>query len=100
MQGTTKTGFHFEVDENRTNSFTVVRAIVEMNKETDELKQMELVLDVVDAFIGAEQIEAIKEHVTKEKGYDDIESVMSEVFDIFTQAKESKLVKNSSSSEA
>lgn len=83
MQGTTRTGFAFEVDENAFNDMEVVDVL--SNEEMHATYKMSF---LVSRVLGAKQKKALYDHLRDASGrvpVDAVEREMEDIFDAFGQ---------------
>ena len=87
MQGTTKSGFKFEVNEEAVKSMEFIDLVAELDE-----KPM-LIGKVVKFMLGDEQKEKLYKHVRGDKKYTpakDVDKEVEEIFDIINEVPETK----------
>ncbi len=87
MQGTTKSGFKFEVNEEAVKSMEFIDLVAELDE-----KPM-LIGKVVKFMLGDEQKEKLYKHVRGDKKYTpakDVDKEVNEIFDIINEVPETK----------
>ena len=84
IQGKTKTGFKFKIEDAVLNDYE----LLELFSEVDENPL--LVPKLVKMILGAEQKDALIEHVRDDKGRASVDRVSLELEDILTSSKETK----------
>lgn len=84
MEGTTKTGFHYEVSEDRLNNYELLEAIAELEENTLILPK------IVNLLLGKKQADALKDHVRTEEGFVPADKLEPEIEDILLNNKEIK----------
>lgn len=87
MQGTTKSGFKFEVNEEAVKSMEFIDLVAELDE-----KPM-LIGKVVEFMLGDEQKEKLYKHVRGDKKYTpakDVDKEVNEIFDIINEVPETK----------
>ena len=87
MQGTTKSGFKFEVNEEAVKSMQFIDLVAELDE-----KPM-LIGKVVKFMLGDEQKEKLYKHVRGDKKYTpakDVDKEVNEIFDIINEVPETK----------
>lgn len=87
MQGTTKSGFKFEVNEEAVKSMEFIDLVAELDE-----KPM-LIGKVVKFMLGDEQKEKLYKHVRGNKKYTpakDVDKEVNEIFDIINEVPETK----------
>lgn len=100
IKGKTKSGFEYEVDENKLKSKSFQKVIIRLNKaaKADDAEAIITAEDDYEVFIlGEKQQEALIEHCDKrsETGYATVEDLQNEVNEIVAAVSEkNKAVKN------
>lgn len=100
INGKTKSGFKFSVDENKLKSKAFQKLLVKLNRaaKAEDVEDVIMIEDDYEVFVlGEEQQEALIEHCNKrsETGYASIDEVQNEVNEIVAITSEkSKEVKN------
>jgi hypothetical protein len=87
VQGTTKSGFKFEVNEEAVKSMEFIDLVAELDE-----KPM-LIGKVVSFMLGEDQKEKLYKHVRGDKKYTpakDVDKEVNEIFDIINEAPETK----------
>jgi hypothetical protein len=87
VQGTTKSGFKFEVNEEAVKSMEFIDLVAELDE-----KPM-LIGKVVKFMLGDEQKEKLYKHVRGDKKYTpakDVDKEVNEIFDIINEVPETK----------
>lgn len=79
LKGTTKTGFKFELDEDRLENYELVEALAELEENPVALPK------VLKMALGAEQTNQLKEHIRSDKGFVPAKAMEDEMQDIFLQ---------------
>lgn len=89
MQGTTKSGFAYEIDDRILTDWRFTLALTKCQKG-ENLKQLEGMQEMVSLMFG-DKLEDFMNHIAKQNdGYVPAEAIMADVQDIF----ESKIPKN------
>lgn len=90
MQGETKTGFKFDIDDRILSDWRFTMALTK-SQNGKGLDQLAGAQDMVSLMLGEEGLERMMKHISDQNdGYVPAEAVMAEVKDIF----ESKIPKN------
>lgn len=84
IQGKTKSGFKFEIDENQLKNYEFVELVAEVDEN-------EMLLPKLLKMLLGDQVEDLKNHIRDESGIVPIEKMVTEIKDIFENAQ----VKNS-----
>lgn len=84
IQGITKTGFNFKIEDEVLNDYE----LLELFAEVDENPL--LVPKLVKIILGEEQKNALIDHVRNENGIAEVEKVSAELEDILTSSAETK----------
>ena len=93
ISGKTKSGFEFSINEHIVDDWRVARAIAE-SQSKKESEQIAGAVKVVNLVLG-DQEEALCNHVMREDGSVPINTLMDEISEMMTIAKEkNKEVKN------
>lgn len=77
LQGTTKSGFAYEIEDERLNNYELVEAIGELEEYPVAISK------VVNLLLGKKQAEDLKNHVRSEDGFVPSEKINEEIMDIF-----------------
>lgn len=83
IKGTTSTGFEFEISQDRLNNYELVEAIAEVDTNPLVLPRL------LNLMLGP-QAQNLKDHVRTDEGLVPMESLMSEVEEIFANQKSVK----------
>lgn len=97
-RGRTKSGFEYEIDERRIKSWSLVKKITEIQNTNNDLEVFGAAIGLIDDLLGQEQEERLIQHVVNICGYDDMEVITAEFFEIIAEARKVPTVKNSISS--
>lgn len=90
MEGKTKTGFDFNIDDRILTDWRFTMALTKCQNGKG-MEQLTGAQEMVSLMLGEEGFNALMEHISKQNdGYVPAEAVMAEVKDIF----ESKIPKN------
>lgn len=87
MQGTTKSGFKFEVDEEAVKSMEFIDLVNELDEKPTMIGK------VIKFILGEDQKEKLYRHVRGDKKYtlaEDVNKEVDEIFDIINKAPETK----------
>lgn len=87
MQGTTKSGFKFEVDEDVITSMEFVDMVAELDEKPMRIGK------VVRFMLGEDQKEKLYKHVRGDKKLTpakDVDKEVNEIFDLINEAPETK----------
>lgn len=87
MQGTTKSGFKFEVDEEAIKSMEFVELLSDWNENRL------LMGKVINFMLGEDQKEKLYKHVRGDKRFtpaEDVENEIDEIFGLVNEAPETK----------
>ena len=82
IKGTTKTGFEFEIDEERVNNMEFIDALTELDDTANAGEVMGLISKLLKCILTKEQKKALYDHVRNDKGLVPIEKVQAELLDI------------------
>ena len=86
IKGTTKTGFEFEIDEERVNNMEFIDALTELDETSvsngNAGEIMALISKLLKFILTKEQKKALYDHVRNDKGLVPIEKVQAELLDI------------------
>jgi len=77
-KGKTKTGFEFEIDPKAFDDWEILEKLNAIDKGNTNLA-----VDVANAVLGEEQMNALKEHIRAEKGKVSITDMMASLEEIF-----------------
>lgn len=83
IKGTTSTGFDFEISQDRLNNYELVEAVAEVDTNPLVLPRL------LNLMLGP-QARDLKDHVRTDEGLVPMESLMSEVEEIFANQKSVK----------
>lgn len=89
IEGKTKSGFKFKVDERLKDDWRIIEAIVDSESDDASLK-LKGTKTLVDLVLGKDKQKMIDHISKKNDGYCSIESLSSEIADIFSAIKELK----------
>lgn len=84
IKGTTKSGFNYEVEDDRLSNYELVEALSEM--ETNSL----IIPKIVKMILGPEQTENLKNHVRLENGTVPVKEIEKAIVEIFNAQKDLK----------
>lgn len=84
LKGITKTGFQFEVSQDRLENYELVEALAELDENTLALPK------VVNLLLGKEQAMKLKDHIRSKDGIVSGEKMSNEIKDIFEKQKQTK----------
>lgn len=87
MQGTTKSGFKFEVDEDAVKSMEFIDLVNDMDEKPTMIGK------VIKFMLGEDQKEKLYKHVRGDKKYtpaEDVNKEVEEIFDLINEAPETK----------
>ena len=87
MQGTTKSGFKFEVDEDAVKSMEFIDLVNDMDEKPTMIGK------VIKFMFGEDQKEKLYKHVRGDKKYTpakDVNKEVEEIFDLINEAPETK----------
>lgn len=87
MQGTTKSGFKFEVNEEAVKSMEFIDLVNDLNESPMVLGK------VITFMLGEDQKEKLYKHVRGDKKFTPVEGVnkeVEEIFDLINEAPETK----------
>ena len=87
MQGTTKSGFKFEVNEEAVKSMEFIDLVSDMDEKPTMIGK------VIKFMLGEDQKEKLYKHVRGDKKYTpakDVNKEVEEIFDIINEAPETK----------
>ena len=87
MQGTTKSGFKFEVNEEAVKSMEFIDLVSDMDEKPTMIGK------VIKFMLGEDQKEKLYKHVRCDKKYTpakDVNKEVEEIFDIINEAPETK----------
>lgn len=86
LQGKTKTGFEFTLDEERLDNYELLEALGELEENVYQLPK------VIKLVLGDEQAKGLKEHLKNEKGIvpsKEMEAELKEIFELVPTLKNS-----------
>lgn len=98
VTGKTQSGFEYSIDAQKVKSWTLARNIARIQRGANDGEVYLAIMDIVDELIGEEQERRLVDHITKEYGYDDVEIMCKEIFEIIALVQTADETKNSSSS--
>lgn len=78
IKGKTKTGFDYEINENRLDNYELLEAISDVDKNPL------VVITVVQLLLGTKQSERLKDHVRDEEGVVSAVKMNDEITDILS----------------
>lgn len=81
IKGTTKSGFEYEVDENRLKNMRVLKLLQKMQKNNGTA-----FLEAITAILGEEQEEKLYEHLENTEGSANVENTVREFAEIIHNA--------------
>lgn len=87
MQGTTKSGFKFEIDEDAVKSMEFIDLVNDMDEKPTMIGK------VIKFMLGEDQKEKLYKHVRGDKKYtpaEDVNKEVEEIFDLINEAPETK----------
>ena len=87
INGTTKNGFAFEVNESVGKDFRIIMATKKLNSE-NTIEKIEGTYDFVEAVLGKSGVEKLIKFVVDKAGYADTEMVLSEAKEVLAFASE------------
>jgi hypothetical protein len=90
MQGTTKSGYQFEIDDRILSDWRFTLALTKCQSKKNPLDGLEGIQEMAQLLFGDKYAEFMEFIASKNDGYVPAEVVMSEIQDIF----ESKIPKN------
>lgn len=90
LNGTTKSGFSFTLDENVLDDYELLEALTAIDEGSSGK-----VVSMITLLLGSEQKEALKEHLRNEHGKVPASAMIREALEILQSARQGK---NSSSS--
>lgn len=83
IEGKTKSGFKFSVDERAIKSKQFVLKLAQMNRAGDKPEAVILEDEIEDLLLGAEQKAALSEHLNKKAGgYAEVKDYVQEISEI------------------
>lgn len=85
MEGTTKSGFHFKLDEGMFDDYELLEALMEVDKGNDVA-----IVDVINIIFDQEQKSALKDHLRSENGRVSASGMIQEVAEILQMSKDGK----------
>lgn len=77
LQGKTKSGFEFTLDEERLDNYELLEALGELEENVYQLPK------VIKLVLGGEQAKGLKEHLKNEKGIIPSKAMEAELKEIF-----------------
>jgi hypothetical protein len=84
IKGKTKSGFEFELDEDRLENYELLEAI-------SEIEDNPLVISkVIRLLLGNEGTESLKDHVRRDDGIVPVKALTNEITEIFQSQNETK----------
>jgi len=89
IEGKTKTGFKFKIDERLVRDWRVVSAI-SMVENGNTSEQLKATTDLVRLILGADEQKLLNHVAKKNEGFVPLEAVTNEVADIISSATELK----------
>ena len=85
LQGKTKSGFAFEVDEEILDDYDMLEMLCKIDEG-----ETSLTIKMVNTLLGEEQKERLKSHVKEKCGRVSAKVLLAEVMEIFAATKEGK----------
>ncbi len=85
IEGKTKTGFAFELDEEVFNDYELLEALREVDTGNESA-----IVDVINRMLDKEQRNALKDHLRNEKGRVGAREMITEVAEIMQASKAGK----------
>lgn len=90
LEGKTKSGFKYSIDERIANDFRMVRLISKI-ESSDESEQLVALNDFVEFVLGKDGTEKFIAHVAKKNdGFVPTDKAIAEIVEILNSAKETK----------
>lgn len=86
MQGTTRSGYKFDIDDRILKDWRFVAALTKCQKKSDQFDGLEGIMEMTKLLFGKKYDEFINFIASKNDGYCPAEVIMSEVQDIFESA--------------
>lgn len=84
IKGITKSGFKYEIPEERLNNYELLEAISELDEDTLILPK------VVNLLLGKEQKKELTKHLRTEDGMVPMDKMTAEIIEIFQSKSETK----------
>ncbi len=84
MEGTTKSGFKYQLSAERLENYELIEALAELEESPIALTK------VVNLLLSKEQVSKLKEHLRDENGLVSTQKMSDEVMEIFQGTKELK----------
>ena len=97
VKGTTKSGFHYAVDETILNSWQFVAKLRDVQVE-DKLQASAAVIDLVELVLGKDQTQRLARYLAKGQATVGAEAMIAEYKEIVAQVRGAGKAKNSLSS--
>lgn len=85
IEGKTKSGFEFCLDEEALDDYELLEMLCEVDKGKDSI-----LIDAVKKLVGDEQEKQLREHVRNEKGRVSAAKMTAEIGEILASAKSGK----------
>ncbi len=95
IEGKTKSGFEYSLDERALDDYILVEAIGDFDAAEKKTQQISALKKITDTLLGDNKNRLMEHIAAQNDGYRPIEKVYAEVYDIIN---ESEKVKNSQSS--
>lgn len=84
IKGKTKSGFAYQISEQRLNNYELIEAIQDI--ENNPLK----IVNVVNLLLGRDLADKLKDHVRDKEGFVPSESLTNEIMEIFQNQSATK----------
>lgn len=90
IEGTTKSGFKFKIDERCLSDYSILRIIDEYDS-SDDMGKMRLIPGLVNFMLGKGGFEKLEKHIrSKNEGFCSITDLQTEILEVMQNTKEIK----------
>jgi len=87
MQGITKSGFKFEIDDRILKDWRFVSALTKCQQSKTEFGKLEGIMEMASLLFGDRYDEYLKHIASKNDGFCDSQAIMEEIKEILESAK-------------
>lgn len=84
LKGTTKSGFKFELDQERLNNYELLESISEIDEDPFAITK------VLDLLLGKEEKNRLKEHIRNDEGIISVDEMTDEITEMFQSVDQTK----------
>lgn len=84
LKGTTKSGFKFELDQERLNNYELLESISEIDENPLAITK------VLDLLLGKKEKNRLKEHIRNDEGIISVDKMTDEITEMFQSLDQTK----------